>query len=102
MGEPRIMKTLALITGGAGFIGSHLADLLLERGYRVRVLDSLDPQVHGPSGSGHRLPFQYAELVVGDIRLGETVAGPGGVEVLTTSRAVGVGNPCTRSSATPR
>ncbi len=31
----------ALITGGAGFIGSHLADLLLERGHRVHVLDDL-------------------------------------------------------------
>ena len=36
-----------LITGGAGFIGSHLADELLARGYSVRALDSLLPQVHG-------------------------------------------------------
>ena len=36
-----------LITGGAGFIGSHLADELLSAGYRVRALDSLVPQVHG-------------------------------------------------------
>jgi len=35
-----------LITGGAGFIGSHLADGLIERGYEVRVLDNLEPQVH--------------------------------------------------------
>lgn len=35
-----------LITGGAGFIGSHLTDAMLARGYRVTVLDNLSPQVH--------------------------------------------------------
>lgn len=40
-----------LITGGAGFIGSHVADRLLETGWEVRVLDCLEPQVHGTSGS---------------------------------------------------
>ncbi|HJO36853.1 MAG TPA: GDP-mannose 4,6-dehydratase, partial [Gammaproteobacteria bacterium] len=39
------MSERVLITGGAGFIGSHLADELLAAGYRVRVLDNLDPQV---------------------------------------------------------
>jgi dTDP-L-rhamnose 4-epimerase len=36
-----------LVTGGAGFIGSHLVDLLAERGHRVRVLDRLHPKAHG-------------------------------------------------------
>jgi dTDP-L-rhamnose 4-epimerase len=56
-----------LITGGAGFIGSHLADELLAHGYQVRVLDSLEPQVHG---EGRRRPEYLAkdvELVVGDV-----------------------------------
>ena len=35
-----------LVTGGAGFIGSHTVDLLIERGYRVRILDSLERPTH--------------------------------------------------------
>jgi dTDP-L-rhamnose 4-epimerase len=56
-----------LITGGAGFIGRHLARLLLNRGYRVRILDSLIPQVHGDGGRPRELDHD-AELVVGDVR----------------------------------
>jgi nucleoside-diphosphate-sugar epimerase len=42
-----------LITGGAGFVGSHLALKLLRSGHEMRVLDSLLPQVHG---AGSRRP----------------------------------------------
>jgi dTDP-L-rhamnose 4-epimerase len=57
-----------LVTGGAGFIGSYLVDALVERGYGVRVFDSLEPQVHG---EGRQVPEYLspgAELVIGDVR----------------------------------
>ena len=41
------MTQKVLITGGAGFIGSRLANHLIADGYKVRVLDSLSPQIHG-------------------------------------------------------
>lgn len=60
------MGQTALITGGAGFIGSHLADELLARGYRVRVLDVLSPQVHG-EGSRPLCLDPEVELQIGDV-----------------------------------
>ncbi|HVS76583.1 MAG TPA: NAD-dependent epimerase/dehydratase family protein [Steroidobacteraceae bacterium] len=57
-----------LITGGAGFIGSHLADALLLRGYRVRVLDALTEQVHGGSPSFPTYLAREVETVRGDVR----------------------------------
>jgi dTDP-L-rhamnose 4-epimerase len=56
-----------LITGGAGFIGSHLADELLAHGYGVRALDNLTPQVHEAGGRPDYLD-DGVELVAGDVR----------------------------------
>jgi dTDP-L-rhamnose 4-epimerase len=58
----------ALITGGAGFIGSHLADELLAHGYSVRVLDALIQQVHGADRARPCHLARDVELVVADIR----------------------------------
>jgi dTDP-L-rhamnose 4-epimerase len=55
-----------LVTGGAGFVGSHLVDALLERGERVRVLDNLDPLAHADGRRPHL--SAEAELLVGDLR----------------------------------
>lgn len=58
---------LVLITGGAGFIGSHTVDRLLSHGYRVRVLDALLPPVHADGRLPEYFPDQ-AEFVRGDVR----------------------------------
>lgn len=57
-----------LITGGAGFIGSHVADELLGRGYEVRVLDSLSSQVHGVEQQWPTYLSSEVERVRGDVR----------------------------------
>ena len=64
-----------LITGGAGFVGSHLADELLAHGYSVRALDSLAPQVHGEDSEAGRPDYLDAdvELIHGDIRDAQAV-----------------------------
>jgi dTDP-L-rhamnose 4-epimerase len=61
-----------LITGGAGFIGSHVADDLIARGHRVRALDNLSPQVHGNAARPAYL-HPDVELMTGDVRCAETV-----------------------------
>ncbi len=60
------MSKKVLITGGAGFIGSHLADALLRGGNSVRIYDNLSPQVH-PGGLPDYLAREV-ELVRGDMR----------------------------------
>ncbi|MCM2466527.1 NAD-dependent epimerase/dehydratase family protein [Methanoculleus oceani] len=57
-----------LITGGAGFIGSHLATELLQHGYGVRILDNLTPRVHGPERRRPAHLDRRAKVLVGDIR----------------------------------
>jgi dTDP-L-rhamnose 4-epimerase len=66
------MKGTALITGGAGFIGSHLAEELLAGGWRVRVIDNLTPQVHDGGGRPGYLSRE-AELLEGDVRDADAV-----------------------------
>ena len=67
------MRKHVLITGGAGFIGAHLANELLNHGYRVRALDNLFAQVHGPERRRPSYLNDEVELVVGDIRDSEAV-----------------------------
>ena len=54
-----------LVTGGAGFIGSHTVDLLISKGYKVRILDSLQRRVH-PKGKPGYIPPE-AEFILGDV-----------------------------------
>src|SRR5260370_3810776 len=61
----------ALVTGGAGLIGSHVTDLLVRDGWKVRVLDNLEPNTHKrgtPAWINER-----AEFVEGDVRDRETI-----------------------------
>jgi len=66
------MAKCALVTGGAGLIGSHVVDLLVNEGWRVRALDSLEPQTHRrgkPAWINEK-----AEFVNGDLRDRETIS----------------------------
>ena len=57
-----------LITGGAGFIGSHLANELIKRGYTVRGLDNLSEQVHGKNAKIPAELDERVEFILGDVR----------------------------------
>ncbi|MBU0762961.1 MAG: SDR family NAD(P)-dependent oxidoreductase [Candidatus Altiarchaeota archaeon] len=87
------MKKNILVTGGAGFIGSHLVDRLVKKGHNVKVLDNLEPQVHGRK---RRLPDyanKKATYIIGDVRKRRDVTTClEGVEyVLHLAAAVGIG-----------
>lgn len=81
-----------LVTGGAGFVGSHLVDALCAAGHEVRIFDNLDPQVH----PGNRPPAYLnasAEFIRGDIRDRDALKKSlDGIEtVFHLAAAVGVG-----------
>lgn len=80
-----------LITGGAGFIGRHVTQRLLERGHQVRILDPLIDQVH--QGQRPDDLSQEAELVIGDVRDADTLerALQGIDAVIHLAAEVGVG-----------
>jgi dTDP-L-rhamnose 4-epimerase len=63
----------ALVTGGAGLIGSHIADLLVSEGWTVRVMDNLEPQTHRQGKPGWI--SDKVEFLEGDMRDREAIAG---------------------------
>lgn len=85
------MKGRVLVTGGAGFIGSHLVDRLVEAGYGVRILDALLPPVH--TGGLPSFVNREAEFQQGDVRDLEAVRkAVADIDVLVHfAAAVGVG-----------
>ncbi len=91
-----------LLTGGAGFIGTHLGSALVERGHQLRVLDILDPQVHGADARRPATPG--AEMIRGDLLDSEALTRAlKGVEVIFhQAAAVGVGQSMYEAAAYTR
>ena len=87
------MARRVLVTGGAGFVGSHLVDALLARGDSVRIFDNLDPQVHGPEQRRPAWVPDDAEFIQADVRDLEALRGAlqGADLVYHLAAAVGVG-----------
>ena len=87
------MKGKALVTGGAGFVGSYLVDALLADGHEVRILDNLDPQVHGAHRRRPAWLNKEAEFQDGDVRDLDTVRRSlQGIDIVYhLAAAVGVG-----------
>ena len=67
------MSKTILITGGAGFIASHCAALLLQHNWKVKALDNLDAQIHGSDRRPPAYLDRRVELIVGDIRSPKTI-----------------------------
>jgi dTDP-L-rhamnose 4-epimerase len=87
------MSRKVLITGGAGFIGSHLGDELVKHGHSVRALDNFTPRVHGSNGERPPGLNPDVEWIVGDVRDGAVVERAlAGIDVVVhLAAAVGVG-----------
>ncbi|MFQ5450708.1 MAG: NAD-dependent epimerase/dehydratase family protein [Nitrospinaceae bacterium] len=87
------MGKKVLVTGGAGFIGSHTVDALVERGDTVRVFDNLNAQVHGPDAQRPAYLHEDAEFILGDVRDREALKQAlDGIEIVIHDAAeVGVG-----------
>ncbi|HZR28917.1 MAG TPA: NAD-dependent epimerase/dehydratase family protein [Terriglobales bacterium] len=85
------MKKNILVTGGAGFVGSHLTDALLQQGHHVRIFDNLSPQVHSDGVPSYLAP--EAELMIADVRNPEALrrAVEGMDVIYHLASAVGVG-----------